>query len=94
MGWVPHKMWFTYLQLHVAAGRLGYDLAVSTRTNEVPALAATGVSVQAARPVVLKAGATGRVLWPIGAAVIVGLAMFATTGWYSRRRRVFAEVRA
>jgi hypothetical protein len=85
MAWVPTTMWFTFLHLHVPAGQLNYDLAVSTRPNEVPALAATGVSVSAARPV--EAATTGRALWPLGASALAGVFTFAVAGWFGRRRR-------
>ena len=85
MSWVPTKMWFTFLHLHVPAGQLDYDLAVSAHPNVVPSLTAAGVSASAARPVV--AEATGHSLWPLGAAAAVGIATFAVTGWFARRRR-------
>jgi hypothetical protein len=89
MSWVPSKMWFTFLGLHVNAGQLDYDLAISTRSNEVPALAATGLDAKAARPVVRAGiGSGGRALWPLGAAAVVGMVMFGVTGWFGRRRRV------
>jgi hypothetical protein len=88
MGWVPNKMWFTFLSLHASAANLDYDLAVSTRPNEVPSIAQTGLNAKAARPVV-EAGAapTGRALWPLGAAAVVGMVAFGVTGWFGRRRR-------
>jgi hypothetical protein len=88
MGWVPKKMWFTFLSLHAPAATLNYDLAVSTRPNEVPSLAQTGLNAKAARPVV-EAGAasTGRALWPLGAGALVGMLAFGVSGWFGRRRR-------
>jgi hypothetical protein len=85
MSWVPAKMWLTFLHLHAPAGQLNYDLAVSTRPNEVPALAATGVSASAARPI--EGAATGRALWPLGASALAGVSAFAVAGWFGRRRR-------
>jgi hypothetical protein len=85
MSWVPTKMWFTFLHLHVPAGQLNYDLAVSTRPNEVPALDATGVSASVARPI--EAAVTGRALWPLGASALAGISAFAVAGWFGRRRR-------
>ncbi|MDQ1532670.1 MAG: hypothetical protein QOF28_431 [Actinomycetota bacterium] len=84
MSWVPDKMWFTYLHLNVPAGELDYDLAVSTNPNQVPPLAATGVSAQQARPVTVD---SGRARWPLGAAVLVGIVTFGIAGWFDRRRR-------
>ncbi|MDQ1465883.1 MAG: hypothetical protein QOH10_298 [Actinomycetota bacterium] len=88
MSWVPDSMWFTFLRLHVPAGQLHYDLAVSTRSNEVPSITATGVSATAARPV--EASTSGRALWPIGAAALAGIVTFAVAGWFGRRRRTVA----
>ena len=85
MSWVPNKMWLTFLHLHSSAGQLNYDLAVSTRQNEVPALAATGVSASAARPI--EADASGHALWPLGASALAGVSAFAVAGWFGRRRR-------
>ena len=85
MGWVPSKMWFTYLGLHATAGQLNYDLAISTRPNEVPALSATGISASAAHPVV--AAASGSARWPIGVGAGAGVAVFACASWIGRRRR-------
>jgi hypothetical protein len=92
MGWVPSKMWFTYLSLHVPAGQLNYDLAVSTRPNEVPALTATGISAAAARPVV--ADGAGGAQWPLGVGVGAGVAVLLFAGWVTRRRRGEAEAPA
>ena len=89
MSWVPDQMWFTYLRVHATAAQLGYDLAVSTRPDAVPALAATGVSAKEARPVVAH---SGRALWPLGAAVAAGVATFGIAGWFDRRRRTLAGV--
>jgi hypothetical protein len=86
MSWVPDKMWFTYLHLNVPAGQLDYDLAISTHPNEVPALAATGVSAQQARPVEVDSGGMAR--WPIGAALLVGITTFGIAGWFDRSRRM------
>ncbi len=85
MSWVPNTMWFTFLHLHVPAGQLNYDLAVSTRPDEVPSLAATGLKAAAARPV--EAATSGRALWPLAASVLAGITAFAVAGWFGRRRR-------
>jgi hypothetical protein len=92
MSWIPNKMWLTFLHLHSSAGQLNYDLAVSTRQNEVPALAATGVSASAARPI--EADASGRALWPLGASMLAGISAFAAAGWFGRRRRTRFGVEA
>jgi hypothetical protein len=84
MAWVPHKMWFTYLHLNVPARQLDYDLAVSTNPTVVPALADTGVSAQQARVVGVPRSSAR---WPLGVAVVVGIATFGATGLFGRRRR-------
>ena len=84
MSWIPDHMWFTFLQLHVPAGQLGYDLAASTRPDVVPSLTAAGVTAAEARPIVDHAG---RALWPIGGRGAVGIATFGIAGLFGRRRR-------
>jgi Uncharacterized protein conserved in bacteria (DUF2330) len=84
MGWVPSKMWFTYLHLKVAASELDYDLAISTTNGAVPALADTGVTASQAQLVSVP---HGRALWPLGIAAIAGVATFGIAGFFSRRRR-------
>jgi hypothetical protein len=91
MSWVPKRMWFTFLGLHAPAGQLDYDLAISTRPNEVPALAATGVSATAARPI---EPSSSKAHWPLGASVVAGVATFAVASWFGRRRRTMAGVAA
>jgi hypothetical protein len=85
MGWVPDRMWFTYLQLAVPAGRLGYDLAVSDQANAIPRLADTGVTATAARPVVVADG--GWSTWPLVAAAVTGTLTFGIAALVGRRRR-------
>jgi hypothetical protein len=84
MGWIPQKMWFTFLRLDVAAGDLDYDLAISTTPGKVPALSDAGVTASRARLITERAG---RALWPIFAAGAVGVATFGLGGVLSRRRR-------
>ena len=87
MGWVPAHMWFTYLQLHVPAAQLGYDLAISDQPNAVPRLMDTGITAAAARPVV--APEPGWAVWPLVAAGIAGVFTFGivTVIEHERRRR-------
>jgi Uncharacterized protein conserved in bacteria (DUF2330) len=85
MSWVPSKMWFTFLRLHVPAGQLDYDLAISTRPNEVPSLTAAGVSAAVARPIVPVS--PGRALWPLSVAGAAGLVTFGFTSLFGQRRR-------
>ncbi len=83
MGWVPDRMWFTYLPLDTTAGKLDYDLAMSTHSNSVPRLTDTGVQADQARPIVTD---TGWNLWPVAAAVGAGALTFAIAGVFGRRR--------
>jgi hypothetical protein len=83
MGWVPDRMWFTYLPLDTTAGNLDYDLAMSTHDGTTPRLADTGVQAEQARPLVIS---TGRALWPIAAGVLTGAVAFGVAGAFSRRR--------
>ena len=84
MGWIPSHMWFTYLKLDVPAGKLRYDLAVSTRPDAVPSLTAAGVSARAARRIDLPSGTN---LWPIFVAAAAGVVTFGLGGFATRRRR-------
>ena len=84
MGWIPDKMWFTFLRLDVPAGELDYDLAISTRPDAVPSLADAGVTAAEARRIDVRAG---RALWPIAAAGMVGIATFGMASLFGRRRR-------
>lgn len=86
MSWVPATMWFTYLKLHVPAGQLDYDLAVSVNPNAVPSLTDAGVSAPQAH-VISTTAPSGRALWPLGLAAGVGIATFALGGLFGRRRR-------
>jgi hypothetical protein len=83
MGWIPDRMWFTYLPLDTTAGNLDYDLAMSTHGGATPRLTDTGVQAEQARPIVT---GTGRALWPIAAAVLTGTLAFGVAGVFSRRR--------
>lgn len=88
MEWVPPEMWLTYLALEAPAGRLDYDLAVSTGEDALPALEDVGVRAAEARPV--RAAAAGRSVWPLVAAGAAGgVAAWAYAGW---SRRVHARV--
>ena len=45
MGWVPDRMWFTYLRVDTPARLLDYDLAVSTHSGVVPSARAVGIGL-------------------------------------------------
>ncbi len=83
MGWIPDRMWLTYLPLDTTAGKLDYDLAMSTHAGKTPRLTDTGVQAQQARPIVTDAG---RAVWPITAAVLTGALAFGVVAAFSRRR--------
>ena len=83
MGWIPDRMWFTYLPLDTTAGRLDYDLAMSTHAGATPRLVDTGVEAEQARAVVTSAG---RAVWPIGAGVLTGALAFGVAAALNRRR--------
>jgi hypothetical protein len=87
MGWVPAHMWFTYLKLDVPAGRLDYDLAISTQPGAVPSLKAAGVSASAARRIDIPTE-TKRAVWPLVAAILTGLAAFGVGGLLKGRRAI------
>jgi hypothetical protein len=42
MEWVPDAMWLTYLRVDAPAGKLGYDLAVSTHPGTLPSARLAG----------------------------------------------------
>jgi hypothetical protein len=90
MSWVPANMWFTYLRLHVAAGQLDGDLAVSVKPDSVPSLTDAGVTAARAHRFNVTPTNTKRALWPLGAAAIVGVATFTVGGLFGRRRRASA----
>ena len=83
MGWVPGKMWFTFLRVNAPAGQLDYDLAIAAHPNAVPRLADTGVNAAEATPLLPDGG---RETWPIVAAVIAGAATFGVILLRGRRR--------
>jgi hypothetical protein len=85
MGWIPQHMWFTYLALHVPAAQLRYDLAISDRPNAVPRLVDTGITAEAAHPVV--APASGWAIWPLVAAGIAGAFTFGLVALVEHERR-------
>ncbi len=84
MGWIPDRMWLTYLPLDTTAGKLDYDLAMSTHAGKTPRLIDTGVQAEQATPILTH---TGRAVWPITAGVLTGALAFGTTTVIGRRRR-------
>ncbi len=45
MGWVPDKMWLSYLRVNTAAKNLDYDLAVSTHAGVLPSARMVGIGL-------------------------------------------------
>ncbi len=82
MGWVPDRMWFTYLPLHVAAKDLRYDLAISAHPGTLPSLSDAGVTASAAREIV---ATSGRAVWPVAVGIGAGLLVFLAGGLWRRR---------
>jgi hypothetical protein len=92
MEWVPDSMWLTYLRLQAPAGRLTYDLAVSTDREVAPSVTDVGIRPRsvAAAPRVIAAPSESRspAVWPIGAgALAAGLALGTCTAVGAHRRR-------
>jgi hypothetical protein len=91
MGWVPQSMWFTYLPLHVPAGRLDYDLAVSqdANPNVVPALRDTGLTLISAAHPILPVQPPARPFdwWQLVLALGLGAVTFGVIGLAGRRQR-------
>ena len=84
MGWVPEKMWFTYLRVDATAGQLDYDLAIAVAPERRCPASPTRVSSAAEATPLLPDG--GRETWPIVAAVIAGAATFGVILLRGRRR--------
>ena len=92
MEWVPDDMWLTYLRLSTAAGRLTYDLAMSTDVKVAPSLTDVGFALRSTKPVAVGVLEPGRPLWPLGAgagaaALALGLGAAATAWRRAARRR-------
>jgi hypothetical protein len=85
MKWVPDDMHLTFLRLAAAAGELDYDLAISTKPNDVPSLTAAGVTASEARRIDVR---PGRAIWPLFAALLTGAAAFGVAHVLNRRRLV------
>lgn len=71
MGWMPQRMWLTYLPLDVRAGELTYDLAISTDPQVHPSLDDVGIEMASAA-VTPTAPMTLRDWWPAAVALTVG----------------------
>ena len=74
MGWIPDRMWFTYLPLDTTAGQLDYDLAIADHARAVPNLADTGVTAPQVRSIAEHDH--GRATWPLVAAAAAGVLTF------------------
>jgi len=88
MGWVPDRMWLTYLRVGTPARTLDYDLAVSTRAGVAPSARMVGIGVPGGPDgdaVLTAGGPDGRVgftpdigssngaSWPAAALVVLGV---------------------
>lgn len=71
MGWMPQRMWLTYLPLDVRAGELTYDLAISTDPQVHPSLDDVGIELASAA-VTPRPPVTLRDWWPAAVALTVG----------------------
>jgi len=98
MEWVPDEMWLTYLRLSTPAGRLTYDLAMSTDAKVAPSLTDVGFALRSAgsNPTVIGALEPGRPLWPVGAGagaatLALGVGAAAMAWRASRRRRLASQ---
>jgi hypothetical protein len=84
MGWVPERMWFSYLSLDAPAAELDYDLAVATHPGVTPSPVDAGVPEADAVPVLPPAD--GLPAWPFAVAAVAGIGVL-VVGW-SRRSAV------
>ena len=90
MGWVPEKMWFTYLQVDGRASDLDYDLAISVDPKRAPSAADAGVIAASPSPGLLGTGGRdaagtdrGLPVWPLalaGATAVIVVAFAAGKG--------------
>jgi len=79
MEWVPQQAWLSYLQVDTPAGELDYDLAVSTRPDEPPAL--EDIGVEGFDAVRVPDSGNGTPVWPLAAAGALGLAVLVLGFW-------------
>jgi Uncharacterized protein conserved in bacteria (DUF2330) len=83
MGWIPDRMWFTYMPLNTTAGQLKYDLAISDHSGGLPRLADAGVTASKARQIV----PSQKIAWmPLALGLAAGAATFALASILGRRR--------
>ena len=71
MGWVPDRMWLSYLQVGVEAAELDYDLAISAHEHTLPSLERAGIAAPEA--VEISPPGAGTPLWPLGVGLVTGL---------------------
>ena len=83
MGWVPDKMWLSYLRVNTEAKNLDYDLAVSTHAGVLPSARMVGIGLPggpAPSP-----SSPGFPVWQVSA--IVGVLLAGATVLAVRARR-------
>jgi Uncharacterized protein conserved in bacteria (DUF2330) len=86
MGWVPKKMWFSYLAVNADESKLDYDLAISAHKDRLPSLSDVGVTTALeARAVTVPAGPLNR-WWPVSLGLVTGIVVLAGLTLARRRR--------
>jgi hypothetical protein len=83
MGWVPDKMWLSYLRVNTAAKNLDYDLAVSTHAGVLPSARMVGIGLPGGPA--LATSSAGFPVWQVSA--VVGALLAGATALAVRARR-------
>jgi hypothetical protein len=83
MGWVPEKMWLSYLRVNTAAKNLDYDLAVSTHRGVLPSARMVGIGLPGGPA--LSSSSPGFPVWQVSA--VVGALLAGATALTVRARR-------
>ena len=87
MGWVPDKMWLSYLRVNTAAKNLDYDLAVSTHAGVLPSARMVGIGLPGGPA--LSSSSPGFPVWQVSA-IVGGLLAGATVLAVRARRQAAA----
>ncbi|MEY2457250.1 MAG: hypothetical protein QOK06_2344 [Acidimicrobiaceae bacterium] len=86
MGWVPSKMWFSYLTVDASAAALRYDLASSVRPLRAPSATDAGIASRSQGVDLHLFGTVGRTV-PFEALVLAALGLGTVVVFASRRLR-------